>query len=111
MARKGSVLQLSIRAKDEEEPQSVLDLGRFSRHHPAFTRGHVLGWVEREHGERAEGAYGRAMERGAVGLSGVLEDLQTVPLSDVAQGRHIGRVAVGVNRHDADGPLGDRGFD
>ena len=61
--------------------------------------------------ERAERSHRGAVERGAVRLGRVLVDLQAVLVGDRDAARHLGRVAVEVDRHDALGLVGDGGLD
>ncbi len=82
------------------EPHQSLDLGVGDRDHAALAGGHVLGGVEREHREGAERADGRAVQRGAVGLRRVLEDLEPVLPGDRSDAVHVGRMPVEVHGHD-----------
>ena len=67
--------------------------------------------VEAERARVAEAATAPTLVRGAVGLGGVLDDRQTVPLRQVEQGIHIHRVPIDVYGHDGPRALGDAAFD
>ena len=79
--------------------------------HAALTGGHVLGRVEREGAEGAEGADVLAVDGGGVGLGTVLEELHTVLVGDDANLVQVGRQTVQVHRQDALGVLGDGRLD
>ena len=68
--------------------------------HAALAGGHVLGRVEPEHRERAEGCRPGARPGRAVGLGRVLEEHHAVPLGDLAERGHVGGVAEEVHGHD-----------
>ncbi len=81
--------------------------------HPALDRADVVREVEAEGAHDAEGAGRAALESRAVGLAGVLDDVQPVATGQLAQRPHVAGVAQQVHRHQRprarpDGPL-DRG--
>ena len=67
--------------------------------------------VEAERARVAEAATAPTLVRCAVGLGGVLDDCQSVPLRHVEQGIHIHRVPIDVHGHDRPRALGDLTFD
>jgi len=78
--------------------------------HAALTGGHVLGRIEAERAGTPRSAEA-AVDRGAVRLRRVLDDLQAMAFGDLDDGRQIRGVAVQADRHDCPGARRDGGLD
>ena len=77
-------------------------------HHAALAGGHVLGGVQAEHAELAEGANLLAVDGRTVGLGCVLVQVDAVLVGQRRKGLGGEGVAVEVHRHDALGLLRDQ---
>ena len=96
-------------AEVAERAQALGEVVVVGQHHPALTRRDQLVGVEAEGAQRPEAAAApprRARGRATrevfrpVGLGGVLDDRETVPLRELEHGVHVDRVAVDVDGHD-----------
>ena len=77
--------------------------------HAALQGGHVLSGVEGEGPPRPEGPHRHRADRGAVGLSAVLEDGQAILLGYPHDLGHVRRQPVEVHHLDRRRAIGDRG--
>ena len=102
---------LVLRAVEAEDAADAVDLGARRRDQAAVAEARqVLGGEEGERGGIADRAAADAVERGAVGLRRVLQQRQPVPLADLRERPHRGRVAEQVHRHDRARARRDRGL-
>ena len=86
------------------------DLLVVGRQYAAFAAAQILGRLKAEAGGIAERTDRAALPDRAVGLRGVLDDLQSMLCGDGAERGHVRRLSKQMNRHDGAGLAGDDGF-
>ena len=78
----------------------LAECGVAGQHGAAFAHGDVMGGVEGQRGEVAEGAHLAALPGGAEGVAAVFHQPQAVGLGEGTHGIEVEGVAEGVGDHD-----------
>src|SRR4051794_20219631 len=88
-----------------QQTHRLRDVGVVGQYRAAVSeRAEVLRWIKAERRRVGEGAGPAAVVLGAVGLSGVLDDPQTVSASDGRERLHVGALPVEVYRYERPSP-------
>ena len=85
----------------------MFHIGIVGDNHSAFTRSHVLSWVEGEGSCSSPFTSHAAVEGGEVSLSSIFKNCEVVLLANLFKAIHIGNMAIKVDRHDRLGPWSD----